>query len=53
MVCTQRHDHPFERRTQNQHHEMTSFFDRRAAPSFESGEEIIFDNATISTSGIQ
>ena len=44
MVCTQCHDHPFERWTQNQYYEMTSFFSTVGLrPGFESGEEIIFD----------
>ena len=44
MVCTQCHDHPFERWTQNQYYEMTSFFSGVGLrPGFESGEEILFD----------
>ena len=44
MVCTQCHDHPFERWTQNQYYEMTSFFSGVGLrPGFESGEEIVFD----------
>jgi len=44
MVCTQCHDHPFERWTQNQYYEMTSFFSTVGLrPGFESGEEIIYD----------
>jgi len=44
MVCTQCHDHPFERWTQNQYYEMTSFFSTVGLrPGFESGEEIVFD----------
>ncbi len=26
LVCTQCHDHPFEKWTQNQYYEMTAFF---------------------------
>ena len=44
MVCTQCHDHPFERWTQNQYYEMTSFFSTVGLRAgFESGEEIVFD----------
>jgi Protein of unknown function (DUF1553)./Protein of unknown function (DUF1549). len=44
MVCTQCHDHPFERWTQNQYYEMTSFFSTVGLrPGFESGDEIVFD----------
>ena len=44
MVCTQCHDHPFERWTQNQYYEMTSFFATVGIrPGYESGEEILFD----------
>ena len=44
MVCTQCHDHPFERWTQNQYYEMTSFFSTVGLrPGYESGEEIVFD----------
>lgn len=44
MVCTQCHDHPFERWTQNQYYEMTSFFSTVGIrPGFESGEEIVYD----------
>jgi hypothetical protein len=44
MVCTQCHDHPFERWTQNQYYEMTSFFSTVGLrPGFESGEEIVYD----------
>ncbi|MDQ6666460.1 MAG: DUF1549 and DUF1553 domain-containing protein [Acidobacteriota bacterium] len=44
MVCTQCHDHPFERWTQNQYYEMTSFFSTVGLRAgFESGEEIIYD----------
>ncbi|HUS08477.1 MAG TPA: DUF1549 and DUF1553 domain-containing protein [Bryobacteraceae bacterium] len=44
MVCTQCHDHPFERWTQNQYYEMTSFFSTVGLrPGFDSGEEIIYD----------
>ncbi len=44
MVCTQCHDHPFERWTQNQYYEMTAFFSTVGLrPGFESGEEIVYD----------
>jgi hypothetical protein len=44
MVCTQCHDHPFERWTQNQYYEMASFFSTVGIrPGFESGEEIVYD----------
>lgn len=44
MVCTQCHDHPFERWTQNQYYEMTSFFSTVGLrPGFDSGEEIVYD----------
>jgi hypothetical protein len=44
MVCTQCHDHPFERWTQNQYYEMTSFFSTVGVRAgFESGEEIVYD----------
>jgi hypothetical protein len=44
MVCTQCHDHPFERWTQNQYYEMTSFFSTVGLRAgFESGEEVIYD----------
>ncbi len=44
LVCTQCHDHPFERWTQNQYYEMTAFFGSVGLkPGFQSGDEIIYD----------
>jgi hypothetical protein len=44
MVCSQCHDHPFERWTQNQYYEMTAFFSTVGLRAgFESGEEIVYD----------
>jgi hypothetical protein len=44
MVCTQCHDHPFERWTQNQYYEMTAFFSAVGVrPGYEVGEEIVYD----------
>jgi Protein of unknown function (DUF1549)/Protein of unknown function (DUF1553) len=44
MVCTQCHDHPFERWTQNQYYEMAAFFSAVGLrPGYEVGEEILFD----------
>lgn len=44
MVCTQCHDHPFERWTQNQYYEMAAFFSAVGVrPGYEVGEEIIYD----------
>ncbi len=44
MVCTQCHDHPFERWTQNQYYEMSAFFSAMAVrPGYEVGEEIVYD----------
>jgi hypothetical protein len=44
MVCTQCHDHPFERWTQNQYYEMAAFFSAVGLrPGYEVGEEIVFD----------
>jgi Protein of unknown function (DUF1549)/Protein of unknown function (DUF1553) len=44
LVCTQCHDHPFEKWTQNQYYEMTAFFSSVGLkPGFESGDEIVYD----------
>lgn len=44
MVCTQCHDHPFEKWTQNQYYEMTAFFGSVGLkPGFQSGDEIVYD----------
>ena len=44
MVCTQCHDHPFERWTQNQYYEMAAFFSAVGIrPGYEVGEEIVYD----------
>src|SRR5262249_54566517 len=44
MVCTQCHDHPFERWTQNQYYEMAAFFSGVGVrPGYEVGEEIVYD----------
>ncbi len=44
MVCTQCHDHPFERWTQNQYYQMAAFFSAVGLRAgYEVGEEIIFD----------
>jgi uncharacterized protein DUF1549/uncharacterized protein DUF1553 len=44
MVCTQCHDHPFEKWTQNQYYEMTAFFASVGLkPGFQSGDEIVYD----------
>ncbi len=44
MVCTQCHDHPFERWTQNQYYEMSAFFSALGVrPGYEVGEEIVYD----------
>ncbi len=44
LVCTQCHDHPFEKWTQNQYYEMTAFFGSVGLkPGFESGDEIVYD----------
>src|SRR6266851_3110056 len=44
LVCTQCHDHPFEKWTQNQYYEMTAFFGSVGLkPGFQSGDEIIYD----------
>jgi hypothetical protein len=44
MVCSQCHDHPFERWTQNQYYEMAAFFSAVGLrPGYEVGEEILFD----------
>ena len=44
MVCTQCHDHPFERWTQNQYYEMAAFFSAVGLrPGYEVGEEIVYD----------
>lgn len=44
LVCTQCHDHPFERWTQNQYYEMTAFFGSVGLkPGFQSGDEIVYD----------
>jgi hypothetical protein len=44
MVCTQCHDHPFERWTQNQYYEMAAFFSAVGIrPGYEVGEEIVYN----------
>ncbi len=44
LVCTQCHDHPFEKWTQNQYYEMAAFFGSVGLkPGFQSGDEIIYD----------
>jgi len=44
LVCTQCHDHPFEKWTQNQYYEMAAFFASVGLkPGFESGDEIVYD----------
>ncbi|PYT32921.1 MAG: hypothetical protein DMG57_00420 [Acidobacteria bacterium] len=44
MVCTQCHDHPFEKWTQNQYYEMVAFFGSIGLkPGFQSGDEIVYD----------
>lgn len=44
MVCTQCHDHPFERWTQNQYYQMAAFFSAVGLRAgYEVGEEIVFD----------
>jgi hypothetical protein len=44
MVCTQCHDHPFERWTQNQYYQMAAFFSAVSLRAgHEVGEEIVFD----------
>jgi len=44
LVCTQCHDHPFERWTQNQYYEMTAFFGSVGLkPGYQSGDEIVYD----------
>ncbi|HYM11785.1 MAG TPA: DUF1549 and DUF1553 domain-containing protein [Bryobacterales bacterium] len=44
MVCTQCHDHPFERWTQNQYYQMAAFFSPVGIrPGYEVGEEIVYD----------
>ena len=44
MVCTQCHDHPFERWTQNQYYEMSAFYSALAIrPGHEVGEEIVYN----------
>jgi hypothetical protein len=44
MVCTQCHDHPFEKWTQNQYYEMAAFFASVGLkPGFQSGDEIVYD----------
>jgi hypothetical protein len=44
LVCTQCHDHPFEKWTQNQYYEMAAFFAAVGLkPGFESGDEIVYD----------
>ena len=43
MVCTQCHDHPFERWTQNQYYQMAAFFSAVGLRAgYEVGEEIVF-----------
>ena len=44
MVCSQCHDHPFEKWTQNQYFEMAAFFGSVGVrPGFRSGEEIVYE----------
>ena len=44
LVCTQCHDHPFEKWTQNQYYQMTAFFGSVGLkPGFQSGDEIVYD----------
>jgi hypothetical protein len=44
LVCTQCHDHPFEKWTQNQYYEMSAFFASVGLkPGFQSGDEIVYD----------
>ena len=44
LVCTQCHDHPFEKWTQNQYYEMAAFFASVGLkPGFQSGDEIVYD----------
>src|SRR6185369_362188 len=44
MVCSQCHDHPFERWTQNQYYQMAAFFSAVGIrPGYEVGEEIVYD----------
>jgi hypothetical protein len=44
MVCTQCHDHPFERWTQNQYYQMSAFFSAVGLRAgYEVGEEIVYD----------
>jgi hypothetical protein len=44
MVCTQCHDHPFERWTQNQYYQMAAFFSAVGLRAgYEVGEEIVYD----------
>jgi len=44
IVCSQCHDHPFERWTQNQYYEMAAFFSTVGIrPGYEVGEEIVYD----------
>jgi hypothetical protein len=44
LVCTQCHDHPFEKWTQNQYYEMAAFFGSVGLkPGFQSGDEVVYD----------
>ena len=44
MVCSQCHDHPFEKWTQQQYFEMAAFFGSVGIkPGFRSGEEIVYE----------
>ncbi len=43
MVCAQCHDHPFERWTQNQYYQLSSFFAAVGIkPGFDSDEQIVY-----------
>ena len=43
MVCTQCHDHPFEKWTQNQYYQLTAFFAAVGVkPGFDSDEDIVY-----------
>ena len=43
MVCAQCHDHPFERWTQNQYYQLSSFFAAVGVkPGFDSDEQIVY-----------
>ncbi len=44
LVCTQCHDHPFEKWTQNQYYQMAAFFSNVGLkPGFQTGDEIVYD----------